>query len=111
MEKNTWDTRAFAERVLREGARCTAKVLERLWGTPEVPPPPEVEETLREGHRVKIHYYWHTRARGEGQGVLVWLGGDDRTLHFRLPHHVRSEAFSLKASAGQVRLRVGPPGR
>jgi hypothetical protein len=102
------DTRAFAERVLREGARHTAKLLEGLWEVLEVPPPPEVEEALREGHRVEVHYPWHAGAQGEGREVLVWLGGKDQALHFPLPRHVRSEAFSLKASTGRTRVRVGP---
>jgi hypothetical protein len=100
--------RAFAERVLREGARHTAKLLEGLWEILEVPPPPEVEEALREGHRVEVHYPWHAWAQGEGREVLVWLGGKDQALHFPLPHHVRSEAFSLEASAGRARVRVAP---
>jgi hypothetical protein len=102
------DTRAFAERVLREGARHTAKLLEGLWEVLEVPPPPEVEEALRGGHRVEVHYPWPAGAQGEGRKTLVWLGGKDQALHFPPPRHVRSEAFSLKASAGRARVRVDP---
>jgi hypothetical protein len=102
------DLEAFAEKVLREGARRTAEVLDGLWKVLEVPPPPEVEEALHEGHRVEVHYPWHAGAHGEGREALVWLGGKDQALHFPLPRHVRSEAFSLKASAGRARVRVGP---
>jgi len=102
------DTRAFAEKVLREGARRTARVLEGLWGVLEVPPPPEVEEALRGGHRVEVHYPWPAGEGDEEGKVLVWLGGKDQSLHFPLPRRVRSEAFSLKASAGQARVRVAP---
>jgi hypothetical protein len=102
------DLGAFAEKVLREWAKRTAGGLEGLWRVLEVPPPPEVEEALLEGSRVEVHYPWPAGAHGEGRGVLVWLGGEDRTLHFRLPHHVRSEAFSLTVSAWQTRVKVGP---
>jgi hypothetical protein len=99
------DLKAFAEEVLREGARRTARVLEGLWEVLEVSPPPEVEEALQGGHRVEVHYPWPA---GEGRGALVWLGGRDQSFHFPLPGHVRSEAFSLRAGAGRVRVRVGP---
>ncbi len=102
------DTRAFAEKVLREGARRTAGILEGLWEVLEVPPPPEVEEALRGGHRVEVHYPWPAGADGEGGKVLVWLGGKNQALHFPLPHHVRSEAFSLTVATWRVRVRVGP---
>ncbi len=102
------DPRAFAESVLREGARRTARVLEGLWEALGVPPPPEVEETLRKGHRVEVHYPWPAGADSEGEKVLVWLGGKDQGFHFPLPCHVRSEALSLKASAWGARVRVGP---
>ncbi len=102
------DTRAFTERVLREGARRTVRVLEGLWEVLGVPPPPEVEETLRKGHRVEVHYPWPAGADGEGEKVLVWLGGRDKAFHFPLPRHVRSEAFSLTVGAWQVRVKAGP---
>jgi hypothetical protein len=102
------DLESFADEVQKEWARRTAGILEGLWQVLEVPPPPEVEEALLEGSRVEIHYPWPAGGHGGGRGVLVWLGDEDRTLLFRLPHHVRSEAFSLMVGAWQVRVKVGP---
>ncbi len=102
------DLESFADEVQKEWAKRTAGILEGLWQVLEVPPPPEVEEALLEGSRVEIHYPWPAGGHGGGRGVLVWPGDEDRTLLFRLPHHVRSEAFSLTVGAWQVRVKAGP---
>jgi hypothetical protein len=57
---------------------------------------------------VEVHYPWPAEAQGERREVLVWLGDKDQALRLPLPHRVRSETFWLKASAGRVRVRVGP---
>jgi hypothetical protein len=102
------DLEAFADEVKKEWTKRTAGVLEGLWQVLEVPPPPEVWEALLEGSRVEVHYPWPAGGHGGGRGVLVWAGDEDRTLHFRLPHRVRSEAFSLTVGAWQLRVKAGP---
>lgn len=98
----------LTEALMKEGGKRTEKVLRGLWELLQVPPPLIVEEALREGERVEVRYRWEEGASDENQRVEVKLERPPWTLHFPLPHRVRSEAFHLEAHGWWLEAKVGP---
>jgi hypothetical protein len=101
------DFASLAEAAMKEGGKRVGEALRGLWELLEVPPPLVVEEALQEGERVEVRYCWEEGPSGESQKVEVKLERPPWTLHFPLPHRVRSEDFHLEAQGWWLEARVG----
>jgi hypothetical protein len=64
------DVEALAHEVVEEGRKWTMGVLAGLWEVLKVPPPPEVEEALRQGGRVQISY---AVPEGDEKEAYLWV--------------------------------------
>jgi hypothetical protein len=63
------DIEALTREVLEEGRKWTMGVLAGLWDVLKVPPPPGVEEELRQGGRVQVSY----AAPEDGEEGYLWV--------------------------------------
>jgi hypothetical protein len=66
------DIEALTQEVLEEERKWTMEVLASLWDVLKIPPPPGVEEDLRQGGRVQVSY---AAPKDEGEGHLWVVSG------------------------------------
>ncbi len=102
------DVEALAREVAEEGYKWTMGVLVPLWEVLEIPPPPGVEEDLRQGGRVQISY---AVPEDKGEEGYLWVvvtnpkkrpdGGIDLPSP-KLP----TEYFFFEASIGLASMRT-----